>query len=282
MRRRRFRFAIAFGLAAAALAGVMVPAAAQWGGGRWRGEQRYLPERDIWPGNKFTFCRLQYDSYGYGRRGGGRWATDWPEADVNFSIRLAELTTLTIDHETNGDPKVAVVRATDPELFHYPFLYMVEVGDLAFTELEAENIRNYMLRGGFIMVDDFWGQDEWNNWEYAFMQIFPPEKYPYRMVRIPLDHPIYNMVFPIKEAPQVPSINTWERTGMTYERRDAAQVNIMGVTDEKGRLMMIVCHNTDLGDAWEREGISPDYFEEFSVKKSYPMGINIVVYAMTH
>ncbi len=171
-------------------------------------------------------------------------------------------------------------------LFNSPFISMRAGGAHPFRAAEREALRRYLLRGGFLMVDDFWGDDEWDNWEYEISQVFPPEEFP--IVDIPLSHPIFNIVFEIKEVPQVPSVNHyeyWRRTGVSYEGRRYAgdtAAHCRGIFDKRGRLMIVMMHNTDLGDGWEREGEHEGYFRDFSVKRAYPMGINIVVYAMTH
>jgi len=127
------------------------------------------------------------------------------------------------------------------------------------------------------MVDDFWGQDEWTTFYRQLKCVFPdrePEE-------IPLGHEIFHCVYDLEEKPQVPAINV-AFSGRTYERWDAQEPHYRALYDEKGRMMAIICHNTDLGDGWEREGVDPWYFKEFSEKYAYPLGINIVVYAMTH
>lgn len=249
--------------------------------------QRDNLEDSIFPRGTFTFCRIEYSSRGerWGRRG-GRWRTDYPSSDLNFSQRLSELTTIDVNRDENGNVRHAIVRLTDDELFHYPFIYMVEVGDLAFSPEERDALRTYLLRGGFLLVDDFWGDYEWFNWEQEISQVFPPDEFP--IVDIPLSHPIFNIVFKIDEVPQVPSVNHygyWQRTGDTYERNKPAtdtRPRCRGIFDADGRLMVVMMHNCDLGDGWEREGENEGYFRDFSVKRAYPMGINIVVYAMTH
>jgi hypothetical protein len=230
----------------------------------------------------FTFVRIQYSSgyggRGYGRgygRGGGDWATDYPDSDLNFSFRLHQLTSMEVD------PDGVVLELTDPRLFDYPFIYMLEPGRLVFDEDEVKNLRRYLLNGGFLMVDDFWGEDEWDNFYYEIKRVFP-EREP---IELPLSHPIFHAVFDLKEKPQIPSINAaWagRSYGITWERNDAQEVHFKALYDDKGRMMTIICHNTDLGDGWEREGEDEWYFREFSEKKAYPMGINIVFYAMTH
>jgi len=225
--------------------------------------------------NKFTFCRIQYRSYG-GRWG---WDTDYPDSDFNFSLRLSQLTTIEVNRNEHGEIQYVNLPLTNPNLFNYPWIYMLEVGALSFSEEERHWLREYLLRGGFLFVDDFWGEREWQNWVYEISQVFPPKEFP--MFEIPITHEIFRCVFTLEEMPQIPSINAW-RSGVTWERPDAKVARLWGIKDKKGRLMAVIAHNTDLGDGWEREGEDRGYFEEFSAKKAYPLGINIVVYAMTH
>ena len=237
----------------------------------------------------FTFVRIQYSSGygdwgyggGYGRRGrgrrfsGGSWATDYPDSDLNFSFRLQQLTSMQVH------PEGVVLELTDPELFNYPFIYMLEVGRLVFSEEEVKCLRKYLLNGGFLMVDDFWGQAEWDNFYYEIKRVFPDRE----PVEVPLSHKIFHAVFDLKERPQIPNISLAIRGrpyGITWEREDAQQVHYKAIYDNKGRMMAFICHNTDLGDGWEEEGVDEWYFHEFSEKKAYPLGINIVFYAMTH
>ena len=246
----------------------------------------------------FTFVRIEYDSFGRGgfggggggrRRGGyggfgggygyGRWATDFPDSDLNFSWRLHQLTALKVN------PVPINMRLTDERLFDYPFIYIIEPGGLSFSPDEGTALRQYLLNGGFLMVDDFWGDFELNNFlEQMKERVFPEPQYEPK--ELPLDHLIFRCVYPLKEKPQVPSIHSWGGPGgPTWEYGhggNTQQVHYLGINDDEGRLMAIICHNTDLGDGWEREGESEEYFHEFSEKKSYPMGINIVTYAMTH
>ena len=255
----------------------------------------------------FTFVRIRYsDGYGrggyygdgvrpspgdriYGRRGygsgrprgyggwgrGGKWATDYPDSDLNFSFRLQQLTSMEVD------PNGLVLELTDERLFDYPFIYIVEPGRLVFSEEEVKALRKYLLNGGFLMVDDFWGEDEWYNFEYEIGRVFPNRE----PIELGLDHEIFDCVFTLKEKPQIPNIGlgvSGFSQGITWERPDAREVHYKAIYDDKGRIMVIICHNTDLGDGWEREGESELYFREFSEKSAYPLGINIVFYAMTH
>lgn len=232
----------------------------------WESNQKF-------PHDVFTFVRVRYSDAPRYRRGGGDWSTDWPDADLNFSLRLQQLTSIKVN------PYPEILDLTDPRLFDYPFLYMIEPGEIELTPPEIEGLRKYCNNGGFMMVDDFWGDDEWRDFEFAMEQVFPNRKWE----EVPLDHEIFQIVYPLKEKPQVPSIHTWARTGQTNEwGGDTATAHYRAIFDDDRRIMVFICHNTDLGDGWEREGENHEYFEEFSVKKSYPLGINIVTYAMTH
>ncbi len=254
---------------------------------QWRGRESRnieLPKRDIFPSGDFVFARIRYTSYGEDPDTNfrGRWTIDYPDSDQHLTWRLSELTTVKVSKDASGDFKHAVLRLTDEDLYDYPFIYIIEPGYLEFSEEEVVALRNYLLRGGFLMVDDFWGDDEWLNWEQQFSRVLNPEEYP--MEELDLSHAIFNCVFELKEKPQVTTPWHWRGLGGgTSERgEESAVVHYKGVHDKNGRLMVIVCHNTDLGDGWEREAVFEDYFHEISVKRAYPMGINIVVYALTH
>ena len=262
-----------------------VTAYAQWGRRMRRGgfditdpsARNGVPRWDLdekFPSDVFTFARLRYN----GDRGWGKWMTDFPDSDLNFSLRLQQLTSLKV----NPDP--VIVDLYSDHVFNYPFLYMIEPGELYFDETEIARLRRFCLNGGFLMVDDFWGDDEYRNFEREIRRVFPDRQ----ITDVDLKHDIFHCVYDLKEKPQVPSIHAAERgraEGITWEPRwdgDTSQVHYRAITDDEGRIMVFICHNTDLGDGWEREGENEWYFDEFSVKKSYPMGINIVVYAMTH
>jgi hypothetical protein len=228
------------------------------------------------PNDVFTFARLRYTSYG-GRYGHGRrWLTDYPDSDLNFSYRLQQLTALQVN------PRGTILDIDAEQMRHFPFIYMLEVGDITLTDGEASIIREYLLNGGFIMVDDFWGYEEWDTFYTAFKQIFPNRE----AEELPLTHDIFHIVFDLKIKPQIPSVGAaleGRSRGITYEHQPGSEhVHYKGVKDDKGRLMMVICHNTDLGDGWEEEGTDPWYFKEFSEKYAYPLGINIIFYAMTH
>lgn len=221
----------------------------------------------------FTFARIRRARSDYGR--GGSWATDAPDSDLNFSYRLQQMTSIRVD------PDGRFLWLTDPELTDYPFIYMVEPGTLVLTEPEIAALRTYLLNGGFLMFDDFWGEDEWENMADVMKQVFPERGFS----EIPLNHPIYHCVFEIKSKGQVPNIRLGESSqydGITWERYDGKEVHHRAIFDDKGRMMVIATHNTDNGDGWEREGENDYYFRTFSEKIAYPLGINIIFYAMTH
>jgi hypothetical protein len=261
---------------------LLVTAAIAQRRGRWRREFRpdgYVDRNGVpeWKNDErfksdvFTFVRVRYGSR-YDGWGHGGWDTDYPDSDLNFSYRLHQLTAL----ET--DPNGKILELTDDAIFDHPFLYMIEPGRLYLSDVEALNLRRYLLNGGFLMVDDFWGEAEWDNFEREFAKVFPDR----RLIELPLEHEIFHIVYDLKEKPQVPSIHAWESGMMDEGRWDAQTPHYRGVFDDKQRLMAIVCHNTDLGDGWEREGENVEYFKQMAERWSYPLGINIVTYAMTH
>lgn len=231
-------------------------------------------------GHGFNFCRGVYTS---GRReaGGQGWSTDYPDAERNFSIRFGELTKTRISRDAQGEPDFLVVRLTDPALFSCGYLHLEDVGTAAMTEPELKALRDYLLKGGFVWCDDWWGSFAWNAWMAEVARMLPPSDYP--VVQIPMEHPIMHAQFEVKEMPQIPSIQFWRSSGGgTAERgADSPRPTFAGVFDKQGRLMMVMTHNTDISDAWEREGEDPRFFYNFS-PDGYAVGINIVLYAMTH
>lgn len=257
--------------------------------GRWyRGndittDRRGVPTWQVDPSFKddvFTFVRLRYDSHGGYGRGGGGWRTDYPDSDLNFSLRLQQLTTIKV----NPDP--IVLELTDDRLLDFPFLYMIEPGAMVLSDAEVVALRRFCDNGGFMMVDDFWGDSQYENLRLELKRVFPDRD----PVEVPLSHEIFHCVYDLKEKPQVPSIHSARRNAdgtyasweNAWDGSDTRTPHYRAIHDDDGRIMVFICHNTDLGDGWEREGEDQWYFDEFSVKKAYPMGINIVTYAMTH
>ncbi|MBI5690316.1 MAG: DUF4159 domain-containing protein [Verrucomicrobia bacterium] len=268
-----------------------------WGGGEgggMRGDARTAREipshstgTPMWENRKgfekdvFTFSRVRYSPGGrfggyYGRRGGG-WATDLPDSDLNLSYRLQQMTSM------KCSPDGRIIELTDPDLFEYPWIYIVEPGGFGLTDPEVAALRKYLLNGGFLMFDDFWGEAAWLNVEREMKRVFPERSF----AELPLDHPLYTCVFQIKSKGQVPNVRTGEEsqyTGVTWEMHDGdtRTVHHRAIHDDKGRMMVFAAHNTDNGDGWEREGEYEYYFKNFSERIAYPLGINVVFYAMTH
>jgi hypothetical protein len=238
---------------------------------------RRATEKDI--DGTFQFCRVEFRSHRDGD--GGDWAVDWPRADINLSIRLAELTKTTVGKSPSGDPHFLLVRLTDDVMYQCPFIMMTEVGSAYFDDDEAARLRDYLLKGGFLWADDFWGGYAWDWWEAQIEKVFPPSEFP--MIDLDATHPLYQTQFQIKQTPQIASIGMWQRLGGgTSERgEDSAEVHTRGIYDAKGRMMVLITHNTDLGDSFEREADDPAYFYTMSVP-GYAFGVNALLYALTH
>jgi hypothetical protein len=250
---------------------------------QWNRPFRQAPPRFATPDSfdgGFNFCRLMYNRV---RReaGGQGWWTDYPDADVNFSIRLSELTKTRVSRQPDGTPEHIVVTATDEALFKCPFILMSDVGTASFSDEEITRLREYLQKGGFIWADDFWGTPAWEHWRDEIARVLPSHEYP--IVELTTDHPLFRTMFEIWEIPQIPSISHWRRSGGgTSERgHDSETVNLRGISDEQGRLMVLMTHNTDIADAWEREGEDPRFFYQFS-PNGYAVGINVVMYTLTH
>ncbi len=250
---------------------------------RWRPgrAQSYseFPRWEIKPEFKadvFTFVRIQYDTNGpFGWW--DRWDNDYPDSDRNFSFRLQQLTSLRVA------PDGKVLRLTDPDLFNYPFVYMAGVQWMTLDSAEQAAFRRYLLNGGFVMMDDFWSPEGWANVLDEMRAVFPDRE----PRELSLDHDIFRTVYDLQALPQVVDIRTW-REGNTFEYRHSRSSggdespHFWSYFDDRGRMVALLCHNNDLGDGWEREGENEEYFRQFSEKKSYPMGINAVIYAMFH
>ncbi len=220
--------------------------------------------------HEFYFSRVAYSGFGgfYGR--GGSWSTDYPKADQIFLSFIDRLL-------PNLDAYLSefVVFLDDPDLRRFPFLYALEVGRMALRPAEIEGLRGYLLQGGFLVIDDFWGTREWANFEYEIQQVLPG----YEIVDLDIDHNIFTTFYEIDEIIQVPNVGNGTRGGPTWER-DGFIPMVKGIHDEKGRLMVIINWNTDLGDAWE--WADDPYYPFVYSKYAYEMGVNFIVYAMSH
>jgi hypothetical protein len=226
-------------------------------------------ERDV-----FTFARIRYTSTQ--DRSSYAWWTDYPDADVNLSWRLHQVTALAVA------PDGHVLELTDPELSRYPFLFMSGVPAIVLSDAEVAALRRHLLSGGFLLVDDFWGEGPWAHFEREVLRRVFPDR---RAEELPLEHPIFHFVFDLKEKPQIPNVyhaTRYRGTGITWEVEDGKTPHYRAIRDDQGRLMLLACHNTDLGDGWEEEMTNPDYFAEFSEPKAYPLALNILLYVLTH
>lgn len=249
------------------------------GGGRfYREPPKWVKEADF--DGSFLYCRGFYTSV-VREAGGQGWSTDYPGADNNFSVRLAELTRFHVKLNEDRQPNYGVVSLTDPLLFKCPVLFMEDVGTLEFSGAEAQAMRAYFLKGGFLWVDDYWGSYAWDRWSQQISRVLPPDEFP--IIDVPLTHPIMHTLYDVKDYLQVPSIQFWySNGGATSERGyDSEQVHYRGIQDKSGRLMVFMTHNTDVSDTWEREGENREYFDLFS-PRGYAIGVNAVLYAMTH
>jgi hypothetical protein len=253
------------------------------GGGRFFGYNRQPPKmakiEDF--NGSFIYCRGYYQSR-YREAGGQGWSTDYPGADNNFSVRLGELTTVHITLDAQREPNYVVVGLNDPMLYHCPMLFMEDVGTAEFSDEEVQGLRNFFLKGGVLWVDDYWGSFAWDNWVQQISRVLPPGEFP--IFDIPPTHPVMHTLYDVKEVFQVCSIQFWNPaypTATSERGADSAQVHFRGIQDSHGRLMVIMTHNTDIADTWEREGESRQYFDLFS-PRGYAIGVNVVLYAMTH
>jgi len=264
------------------------------GGGRYRrGMEIRDPElireqeemqKAIAPGfseDVFTFARLKFGADPSYRYGGGRiWDDDAPTADLSLTYRLYQVTSLKV---RPGRPILNTVDITTKDLANYPFVYLAAAGRMVLTEDEVAALRAYLLNGGFLMVDDFWGDDQWAHFHEQIKQIFPDRE----PVELSLDHRIFHTVFDFKQQPQVPSVGAFIEThetydpGWPYENKNHGP-HYYAVYDDQQRMMVIICHNNHYGDGWEHETDDHSYFDTISEPSAYPMFINILVYAMTH
>jgi hypothetical protein len=242
------------------------------------GGMRSAPTSSNWVyDGKFVFCRLAFRQSSYGD--GGGWSVDYPRADLNFPFRLGELTETPISHDSSGEPNHVVVTATDPHLFQCPFVMMTEPGGAFFDDDEAASLRKYLDKGGFLWADDFWGEYAWSVWENEIRKVYPGAK----IVDLPMDHPLFRMQYLITKVPQIPSITSWFSMGYGTSERgaDSAVVHVRAILNQHDDVVVVMTHNTDFGDAFEREGADRQYFDTFA-SVGYAFGVNVFLYAMTH
>ena len=240
---------------------------------------RYAPSE--MPDANFVVCRLAYRQVRSEPSGIG-WMTDYPYAEINLTTRFSELTKARVSRDSTRTPNFYVVRPLDDALFNCPFVVASDAGTIGFREDEAEHMRNYLLKGGFFWADDFWGSAAWDHWASQIARVFPPADYPIEDVQI--GDPMLRSLFEVKAIPQITNIQFWRRYGgtQTSERgEDSAEVHFRAIRDSHRRIMVLMTHNTDVADSWEREGEDPAFFYQFS-PSGYALGIDVLLHAMTH
>jgi hypothetical protein len=219
---------------------------------------------------EYTFVRTIYRSPMRGRFWGS-WATDYPEADYHFIVGIRFWSGANLDISEKPE-KLEIM---DPKLFQYPLIYFVEPGYLELSPEEAARLREYTDRGGFLFLDDFWGDYEWENVQEQMRRVFPKS----RIEDLPLTHPVFHSYFDIDEVVQVPGIGAWLWRGQTHEKGGIVP-HYMGIENERGRLVTFIARNCDLGDAWEWID-DPRYPLKYGLA-AYRVGLNVIEYAMTH
>jgi hypothetical protein len=267
-----------------ALPAVLAVAAAYAQQGRWsfrEGTMAPIFAPPAMPDARFIPCRLMYRSVRAEPMGIG-WETDYPYAEINLMIRLSELTKTPVSFDDRRIPHHYVVRMTDDALFNCPFILASDVGTIGVSTAEAERLRAYFLKGGFLWVDDFWGTAAWDQWSREIAKVLPPSEYPITDVK--LDDPMLRTFFEVKKIPQITNIQFWRGVGgsTTSERGpDSADVHFRVIRDRQGAVVVLMSHNTDIADSWEREGEDPGFFYQFS-PAGYSVGINVLLHVMSH
>lgn len=228
-------------------------------------------------GAELHFARLIYggNQFDRGYMGRGRWTTDWPEAEHFFMEGISRLTRIDVARvNIRSGEGGKQINLLDGQVFDYPWLYAVEVGYWTLSSEEARILREYLLKGGLLMVDDFHGTHEWSGFLATMQKVFPDRP----VVDIPADDPVFHVLYDLDEKMQVPGLAALYN-GVTYER-DGYEAYWRGIYDDAGRLMVIINHNMDLGDAWEHAD-TPGYPEPMTAL-AYRFAVNYVIYAMTH
>ena len=256
-------------------------ALAQFRGGRnfFNAPVRLAPE--TFPDRNFVVCRIMYTQVRREPSGGG-WRTDYPYGEINLTIRLSELTKTPVSRGGGREPNHYVVRLTDEALYQCPFTIASDVGTIGLSEAEAAGLRTYLLKGGFLWVDDFWGPEAWDHWSAQIAKVLDPDEF--EIEDIALSDPILHSQFNVQRVPQITNIGFWRRSGglETSERGpDSVDVHFRAIRDDHGRIMVLMTHNTDVADSWEREGEDVGFFQQFS-PNGYALGINVLLHAMTH
>jgi hypothetical protein len=238
----------------------------------------------------FTFTRVIFRSDPSPRSSWGRlrwlgWWVDYPDADLNLSYRLQQLTSI------RTDPDARVLKLTDPMLHEYPLLYMEHAGYMRLGDDEVKALRGYLESGGALFVNDFWGEEEWEGLAGQIDRVLPGRAW----TELTTDHPVFHCVFDLRGSMkdfQVPTIQFWNQDHdpndpnsplqRIYRGVGSEHMHVRTILDDRQRILVLAILNSDVSDGWEREGENEDYFKTFSEKVAYPLGINIVFYLMTH
>src|SRR5688572_1413298 len=259
--------------------GFAAGAYAQFFGGELNTPVRRAPA--TFPDRNIVVRRLEYRQMG-SEQNGGSWRNDYAYGEMNLMFRLSELSKTSVSWEGERQPYYYVVRATGGALFQCPFLIASDVGTVGFTQPEADRLRQYLLKGGFLWVDDFWGDAAWAQWSQEIAKALPPSEF--AIEDVPIDDPIFQSQFIVTKVPQITNIRFWRSSGgrETSERgAETDQAHLRAIRDGKGRIMVVMTHNTDVADSWEREGEDPGFFYQFS-PNGYALGVNVLLHAMTH
>jgi hypothetical protein len=237
----------------------------------------------------FTFTRVIFQSDAAPRnRGRFRWLgwwVDYPDADLNLSFRLQQLTSI------KTDPDARVVKLSDPAVFNYPLLYMEHAGYMRLSDAEATALRHYLFSGGALLVNDFWGSEEWNGFAREINKVLPGRPW----TELKTDHAVFNCVYDLRrpmQQLQVPTIQFWNRDynpndsgselQTVFRGEGSEEMHVRAIFDDHQKMLILAIHNSDISDGWERESENEIYFSRFSEKIAYPLGINLIFYLMTH
>jgi hypothetical protein len=214
---------------------------------------------------EFHFVRMEYVDGGGGRRnfGQGWWMQDYDDAERHFTLNLPRLTRISVGESTH-------LPLTDEKLFDYPWLYATQTGYWDLDDTEAARLREYLLRGGFLMCDDFWGRDEYEVFAQTMARVFPDRE----IVELRDDDAVLHVVFSIDESVQIPGLRHLNSLG------NLAPPQWFGIYDDAGRLMVGINYNQDVGDSWEHADDA--YYPQPMTAQGYRFGVNYVTYAMTH
>jgi hypothetical protein len=234
----------------------------------------YAEPADAQEKTEFAFVRLRYSNQGFGgfgRRGRGGWATDWPEADRHFVEGVRRLSRI----HTRSVEQIVDIDLDDDEIFKWPWVYTLEVGGWNLSDRQTVKLREYLLRGGFLMIDDFHGEYEWDGFVRTMSRIFPDRP----IVEMENSDPVFHVLYDLNDRIQVANVGA-AIAGYTYEREDGQVPHWRGIYDDKNRLMVAICFNMDYGDAWEWAD-EPRYPAKMTIE-AYQLGINYIIYSMTH